>query len=274
MSDSFSLNFNGKDYLINKKDIKDDTKISKYDLGIQDTTLKDSIFESIQLEQGANGFGGDDSILDALEIKTFINMLDASVDKDNDGKLSDDEINNFMRDNNLNPSNINQDSNTAKKLRVESFKQFFSALTNEIYGNNNNPLQYDSSKPGILQDTTDTNRHDDFYVEVQKWGDEPLDGNTKTNDCLSRIIENYYGIKMDDPKYAEIEKAVMDNNPEIYGGPGLGKEDAGKTYKTRSTISTSNDRHNAILYSDAYNPLREDGGADRIYLPKYDQELV
>ena len=166
MGEDFSLNLNGKDYLIKKKDVKDDTKLSKDDLEIEKNSVEESIFDEFQLEKGANGVGGDDSIFDAGEINTFMNRMDTEVDTDNDGKLSDDEITDFMED-------TFGDRTEIDSRAVNGFKSFFASLSTAISGtqaadSTNGTgntadvqgviLQYDDSKPGILKDETDTNR--------------------------------------------------------------------------------------------------------------------
>ena len=138
MGEDFSLNQNGKDYLIKKKDVKDDTKLSKDDLEIEKNSVEESIFNEFQLEKGANGVGGDDSIFDAGEINTFINRMDTEVDRDNDGKLSDGEITDFMEDTFGNKTDIDSRA-------VNGFKSFFASLSTAINGTQSADSTYPAS---------------------------------------------------------------------------------------------------------------------------------
>lgn len=87
-------------------------------------------------------------------------------------------------------------------------------------------------------------------ITVEKWIKGSLG-----NNCLENIIKNNYdlvnlGIKLYDEKYNNLEKAVMDANPEIYG------DENGNGSREKIIDGT---RHNAVLQP-----------GDVIQLPKYE----
>lgn len=82
-------------------------------------------------------------------------------------------------------------------------------------------------------------------VTVQSWGTkERVDGNEKANDCLDRIIENYYpDVEPYSKEFLQIREAVMDANPHIYGKRTKAVS-GGKVY----TVSEDT-KHNTIIYA-------------------------
>ncbi len=80
------------------------------------------------------------------------------------------------------------------------------------------------------------------YVTVEAYGTVK-----NGNDCISRIINNNYDLKAMGMTYQEVEKAVMDANPDIYGTEAGGG---------RNRIFDGS-RHNSVLYT-----------GDKIILPQ------
>lgn len=73
-------------------------------------------------------------------------------------------------------------------------------------------------KPMKADDRIKTDDKGQKYITVEKYRAQDKNG----NNCLSRIINNCYdlkkmGIKLYSKEYHELEKQIMDANPEIYG---------------------------------------------------------
>lgn len=73
----------------------------------------------------------------------------------------------------------------------------------------------DTSKAG-LSDTP--NENGNYSVTVQSWGSAPIEGNDFANDCLGRIIRNYYpNLEWGSDEHTAIMEQIMNLNPNIYG---------------------------------------------------------
>ncbi len=78
------------------------------------------------------------------------------------------------------------------------------------------------------------------YVNVESWSSDD-----SSNNCLSRIINNSYdlesmGIELYSSEYYELEKLVMDANPEIYGTEDSGwRQEIGGTGRSSAVVYTN-----------------------------------
>lgn len=164
-----------------------------------------------------------------------------------DGKLDMEEINKFLTsryNEHFGDGKWEAKGDTTEKAAKELHDLvglIVSTYTKEPEGSE--PAQgptIDSEKPGL------TKQDDGNYtVQIQSWGDKPLEGNSNANDCLYRIMKNYYpNVDTTSAEWKALEKQIMDLNPNIYGTV----NDSGEWTPARNTI-VEGSRQNSLIYN-------------------------
>ena len=169
---------------------------------------------------------GNDGI-SAAEFATMLKLADSLDDNGADGQI---DFATYQGLTSLSPDDASYEM--LQELRKSELDSTFkdAAPTNTI-----NTVFKDDER---LKEDENGNK----YVTVEAWGSAK-----NGNDCLSRIIKNNYDLKAMGMTYQEVEKAVMDANPTIYGTESGGG---------RNRILDGS-RHNSVLHT-----------GDKIILPQ------